>query len=104
LVHVQENGMTAPQLKARIRSLQYRQRTLQPRKDALREMIVKLDDLRNSGEVISANDYDVCPLPAAHMCLIVASILTNSVGSAAHGLQPSTWAGCMSVLGRAATW
>ena len=67
---MQTHGLTLPQLKARVRSLQYRQRTLTPRKQALREMIVKVDELRSSGEVISVEEYDVRtpqpPITIAH--------------------------------------
>jgi hypothetical protein len=55
---VQQQQLTTQQLNARIRSLQYRQRTLEPRKQALHELLTKLEDHRMHNEVVPPEEYE----------------------------------------------
>lgn len=61
---MQANSITSAQLKARVRSLQYRQRTLAPRKDALREMLEKLDEHRANGDLVTMDEYEARTTPS----------------------------------------
>jgi hypothetical protein len=64
---MQTQQLTIPQLQARVRSLQYRQRTMEPRRTAIRELMDKLEHYRAQNELVPANEYDVRSLP--FLCL-----------------------------------
>lgn len=60
-----QGGPDAANLKARLRSLRYRQRTMQPRKDKLREVLDHVEEYRTSSKPMTEDEYEVrAPLSA----------------------------------------
>ena len=56
---MQEEKLTAQQLKARLRSLKYRQRSMGPRKQVVTDIPLRLNEHRMSAQPISADEYEV---------------------------------------------
>ena len=60
-----QDSADAANLKARLRSLRYRQRTMQPRKDKLREVLEHVEEYRTSTKAMTEEEYEVRCKPSA---------------------------------------